>query len=421
MPVPPLKNNCFAMPAGVNWTPVDDALEQIKSGLHPVVEREKIAITGALGRVIAETVLSKRNNPPMANSAVDGYGFAHDLLPDNDVIELPLQNGVAAAGIPYDGLVTAGCAIRILTGAIVPSGVDTVILEEDIALNDEATGIVFRAGLKPGANVRRAAEDFATNDAIFDAGHVLRPQDIALLASAGVSDVVVYKPLKVAVLSTGTELVEVGQAARADQIFDANKPMLLNLLRDWGFVPIDGGHFEDDPDIIRNGFNAAAEKADAILISGGASAGDEDYVSKLLGDEGVLHTWRVAVKPGRPIAMALWNGVPAFGFPGNPVAAFVCSLIFGYPTLKILSGQTKTSVQSFKVPAAFEKNKKAGRREYLRARLNEHGSVEVFKSEGSGRISGLAWSDGLVELPDDAASITQGDLVTYIPYTSFGI
>lgn len=269
--------------------------------------------------------------------------------------------------------------------------------------------------------MRCAAEDFADGDAIFDAGHVLRSQDLALLAAAGVSELFVYKPLRVAVISTGTELVEVGHAARPDQIFDANKPMLLSLIERWGFIPVDGGRFEDDPDLIRQGFNDAVANADAILISGGASAGDEDYVSKLLGDEGVLHTWRVAVKPGRPIAMALWNGVPAFGFPGNPVAAFVCALIFGLPTLKVLSGQSKTTVQSFQVPAAFEKLKKAGRREYLRARLDDDGNVEVFKSEGSGRISGLSWSDGLVELPDEAMTISKGDMVTYIPYASFGI
>ena len=156
-------------------------------------------------------------------------------------------------------------------------------------------------------------------------------------------------------------------------------------------------------------------------MSGGASAGDEDYVSKLLKEEGALHTWRVAVKPGRPIAMALWHGVPTFGFPGNPVAAFVCALIFGLPALKTLAGQTANDVQSFQVPAAFQKSKKAGRREYLRARLDDNGHAQVFKSEGSGRISGLAWSDGLVELPDTAAEIAVGDMVKYIPYAFLGI
>ena len=419
MSVPPLRNNCFAMPAGVEWTPVDEALKQIKKGLHPVIEQEIIPLGNAAGRTLATSVTAKRSNPPMANSAVDGYGFCFDDLPDAEVINLPLQDGVAAAGKPFSGQLETGHILRILTGAIIPTGVDTVVLEEDTVIN--GSDISFRPGLRKGANARCAAEDVAVGQSIFDAGHVLRPQDLALLAATAAHEVVVYKRLKVAVISTGTELVKVGDTARDDQIFDANKPMLLNMIRAWGYAAIDGGHFEDDPDLIRNGFSNAAKNADAIFVSGGASAGDEDYVSKLLKEEGSLYTWRVALKPGRPIAMALWNGTPTFGFPGNPVAAFVCALIFGLPALKTLAGQSLCDVPSFQVPAAFEKSKKPGRREYLRARLNAKGYVEIFKSEGSGRISGLAWSDGLVELPDAAAEITIGDMVKYIPYASFGI
>lgn len=419
MSVPPLKNNCFAMPAGVDWTPVDEALKQIKKGLHAVVEQETIPLINAAGRTLATSVTAKRSNPPMPNSAVDGYGFGFDGLPDDAVINLPLQDGVAAAGKPFWGQVKAGYALRILTGAIIPDGVDTVVLEEDTVIN--GPDVSFRSGLRKGANSRSAAEDVAVGQDIFEAGHVLRPQDLALLAATAVHQVSVYKRLKVAVISTGTELVKVGDTARDDQIFDANKPMLLNMIRAWGYDAIDGGHFEDDPDLIRNAFNDAASNADVVFVSGGASAGDEDYVSKLLKEEGTLHTWRVALKPGRPIAMALWNGTPTFGFPGNPVAAFVCALIFGLPALKILAGQSLRDALSFQVPAAFEKSKKPGRREYLRARLDANGHVEIFKSEGSGRISGLAWSDGLVELPDAAAEIAKGDRVKYIPYTSFGI
>jgi molybdopterin molybdotransferase len=419
MNVPPLKNNCFAMPPGVEWAPVDDALAQIKKGLHPVVGQEIIALEIAAGRVLSASVIAERSNPPMANSAVDGYGFCFKSLPDKDIIDLPLQGGISAAGKPFMGCVEAGNALRILTGAVIPEGVDTVILEEDVSI--DTASIAFRPGLRAGANLRSMAEDVAAGCEIFKAGHVLRPQDIALLAATGVHKICVYKRLKVAVISTGTELIAVGKTARDDQIFDANKPMLLNMLASWGYDAVDGGHFKDDPALIRDGLDAAARNADAILVSGGASAGDEDYVSKLLKEEGTLNTWRVAVKPGRPIAMALWHGTPTFGFPGNPVAAFVCALIFGLPALKVLAGIADQTVTAYQVPAAFGKSKKSGRREYLRARLNDNGHAEVFKSEGSGRISGLAWSDGLVELPDAADTITLGDMVTYIPYTSFGL
>jgi molybdopterin molybdotransferase len=419
MSIPPLKNNCFAMPAGVEWTPVDVALAHIKKGLHPVVGQEIVTLNLAVDRILSKDVRAKRSNPPLANSAVDGYGFCHDCLPDQDIIDLPLQNGVSAAGKPYATNVKVGYALRILTGAIIPSGVDTVILEEDVSV--KGPSIAFRSGLRCGANLRSAAEDVAHGQVIFHAGHLLRPQDIALLAATGVHKASVYKRLKVAVISTGTELIKVGSIARDDQIFDANKPMLLNMLTSWGYYEVDGGHFIDDPDLIRNGLNAAAQNADAIFVSGGASAGDEDYVSKLLKEEGILNTWRVAVKPGRPIAMALWNGTPTFGFPGNPVAAFVCALIFGFPALKTLAGQSDRTVKSYQVPAAFNKSKKAGRREYLRAKLKDNGHAEVFKSEGSGRISGLAWSDGLIELPDAANMVKPGDMVKYIPYSSFGL
>lgn len=419
MSVPPLKNNCFAMPAGVEWTSVDAALKQIKKGLHPIVAAETISLKIASGRILSVAVTAGRSNPPLANSAVDGYGFCFNDLPEKNIITLPLQSGVSAAGNPFAGRVEAGHALRILTGAVIPNGVDTVILEEDVVINGD--GIAFRPGLKCGANLRAAAEDVAMGQNIFEAGHVLRPQDLALLAATALHQVTVYKRLKIAVISTGTELVEAGDTARDDQIFDANKPMLLNMISTWGFEAVDGGHFIDDPDLIRAGFNDAAQNADAIFVSGGASAGDEDYVSKLLKEEGALHTWRVAVKPGRPIAMALWNGTPTFGFPGNPVAAFVCALIFGLPALKRLAGQNAQDIQSFQVQAAFQKSKKAGRREYLRARLDANGHAQVFKSEGSGRISGLAWSDGLVELPDAAAEINHGDMVTYIPYAFFGL
>ncbi|MFK5996848.1 MAG: molybdopterin-binding protein [Rhodobacterales bacterium] len=419
MTVPPLKNNCFAMPAGIEWTPVEDALAQIQKGLHPVVGQETVALGLAAKRILAEPVIAKRSNPPMANSAVDGYGFCLGDVPEGEIIELPLQSGVAAAGKPYDARVKAGHALRILTGAIVPSGVDTVIMEEDVVVNGDA--ISFHSGLRDGANVRAVSEDFESGQTIFEKGDLLQPQDLGFLAAAGVSELTVYKPLRVAVISTGTELVEVAHAARADQIYDANKPMLLNMIRAWGFEAVDGGHFIDDPDLIRAGLNAAAQNAEAIFVSGGASAGDEDYVSSLLKQEGTLHTWRVAIKPGRPIAMALWNGVPTFGFPGNPVAAFVCALIFGQPALQVLAGQTACETRRFKLPAGFSKSKKAGRREYLRARIDAQGRAEVFRSEGSGLISGLSWSDGLVELPDAAAEISVGDMVTYMPYASFGL
>ena len=206
-----------------------------------------------------------------------------------------------------------------------------------------------------------------------------------------------------------------------ERTYDANRPMLLSLIRRWGFTALDLGPVPDDRAALRARFDRAADEAHALITSGGASAGDEDHVSALLKEAGALNDWRIALKPGRPLALGLWNGTPVFGLPGNPVAALVCTLIFARPALYRLAGAPWTEPQAFTVPAAFSKSKKPGRREYLRARLTEEGAAEVFPSEGSGRISGLAWADGLVELDDGARDIAPGDPVRYLPYAGFGL
>jgi molybdopterin molybdotransferase len=197
--------------------------------------------------------------------------------------------------------------------------------------------------------------------------------------------------------------------------------MLLDILRRWGFDPVDLGHARDRAAAVRRALDRGAARADAILTSGGASAGDEDHVARLLAAEGNLSSWRIALKPGRPLALAMWRGVPVFGLPGNPVAALVCTLIFARPALLALSGAGWAAPLGFTVPAAFSKRKKPGRHEYLRARLTPDGAAEVFASEGSGRISGLSWADGLVELPDSAADIAPGTPVRYLPFAGFGL
>jgi molybdopterin molybdotransferase len=194
--------------------------------------------------------------------------------------------------------------------------------------------------------------------------------------------------------------------------------MLLGLVQGWGYTPVDLGHVRDDADEIAARLDSAA--VDVILTTGGASAGDEDHVSRLLRDRGTLSSWRIALKPGRPLALALWDGVLVIGLPGNPVAALVCAAIFARPSLSLMAGAGWCEPLAMYVPAAFSKQKKPGRREFLRARLVD-GAVEVFASEGSGRISSISWADGLVELPDEACDISPGTLVRYLPYAALGI
>lgn len=408
-----------SMPRGVAWTPVDVALDRLRlSALMCRVKTTRSRTPDAIGRVTAAPVVAARSNPPAANSAVDGYAL------DTTTIGPPphaakLIEGRSAAGAPYEARVPAGQILRILTGALIPAGVDAVVLEEEIEIaNGNA---VFDRAVKPGANIRQAGEDVPAGQTLFEAGHRLGAPDLALLSATGVTEIAVFERLRVGVLSTGSEIQDAAAGSDASRIFDANRPMLLSALGQWSFAPVDLGIVPDDRDMLRERLDHAGAHVDAILISGGASAGDEDHVSRLLREEGELETWRIAVKPGRPQAIAHWKGLPVFAMPGNPVAALICTLVFARPALGTMAGQDWPQPRRFRIAAAFSKEKRAGRREYLRARINSNGEVEAFSSEGSGRISGLSWADGLVELADGPRIIRPGDPVDYIPYSSFGL
>lgn len=408
----PLRNDCFALPAGVHWTPVDEALGLLQDRVPVLSQTEDMGIAQANGRYLAQPVLAHRDHPPVTNSAVDGYG----LCGDGQAFELVA--GRAAAGQPFERSIANGQAVRILTGAPVPAGVDRIALQEDVTATEKTVEI--DGHLKSGANMRAAGEDIESGDILFPAHHRMRPQDIGVLASSGVSQVSVFRPLRVAVLSTGDEVFDTGRDIRADQIFDANRPMLLAMIAQWGFEPVDIGIIPDDAPSVRAALDRAAAMADVIFTSGGASAGDEDHIARALNETGSMALWRIAIKPGRPLALGVWRGAPVFGLPGNPVAAFVCSAVFARPALTHMAGGRFEAPLGMRLSAEFSKTKKAGRREFLRARRVGCG-VEVFASEGSGRISGLSWADGLVELPDQAMTVSHGDPVRFIPFTDFGL
>lgn len=413
----PLRNDCFALPPGVNWTPVQEALDRLRSRLHPVVGVDTaVPLHQANGRILASDVVAPRAHPPSSNSAVDGYALAG---PVTDVpCALPLVDGRSAAGEPYTGEVPAGHAIRILTGAVMPAGTDTVVLEEDCEVVGQE--LHLQGTLKAGANRRKAGEDIQAQDKILTAGTRITPTQISVLASVGVAEVDVFQRLRVGVLSTGDEVKPVGAKVTDWQIFDANRPMLSALVTQLGYELVDLGHVLDRADDVKAALERGADQCDLILTSGGVSAGDEDHVSKTLKAHGEISNWRIAIKPGRPLALAMFNGTPVLGLPGNPVAAWVCALRFGAPAMALLAGGEWFEPQAYELPANFAKNKKPGRSEMLRARVRD-GQVEVFGSEGSGRVTGLAWSDGLVELDESARQIEPGTMVRFIPYGSFGL
>mgnify|MGYP001165103913 FL=1 len=416
-----IKDNCFALPKGINWCPMDVALKTLEENLNTVCQKKKISSITSEGCILAKPINAEVSNPNFSNSAVDGFGFGGPAF--EGLNKFSLISGTAFAGKPFGEEIPEFHAIEIMTGAALPPGVDTIVLNEDVHLDNKS--ITFSGKLKKGSNVRLVGEDVQEGDLLFEIGHRLRPQDLALLVAAGVKTVTVYKPLRVGILSTGNEILDSSLSNKSDlkksMIFDSNRPLLSSLISKWGCEVIDIGLEIDDLKKIRQKMDLAAEKCDVLLTSGGASAGNADYLSKLIKEEGELYNWRIAVKPGRPLAMGVWKGMPVFGLPGNPVAAYVCTLIFFYPAMSRMAGSGWLEPQAFQMLANFQKTKLAGRREFLRARVNDLGQVEVFKSEGSGRISGLSWSHGLVELPDEALEIKKGDQVKYIPYSSFGI
>ena len=415
-----LRRKGSSLPPGVDWTPVGEVLERLKTSITPIESRLELPLSEAAGHVLAEDAVARRSHPPAANSAVDGYGYAFGTI-DFNAGPVRLAEGRAAAGVAFPGAVPAGQMLRILTGAALPEGVDTVLLQEHARVENGLL-IAGRPPKKTGENTRRAGEDMQAGQVALKAGAVLRGPDIGLAAALGIRSVTVRPKLHVGVLSTGEELVGHAQADAAPALTpDANRPMLLSVLSRLGYVPVDLGIARDDRAMIRAALNGALGRVDAILTSGGASQGDEDHVSSLLREEGQLQDWRVAMKPGRPVALAHWQGVPVFGLPGNPVAAMVCTMVFALPALSLRAGAGWREPRGFEVPANFAKVKQAGRREYLRARLTAEGWAEVFPSEGSGRISGLSWADGLVELSDEARDIQPGDRVRFIPWTAYGI
>lgn len=411
---PPLRNDCFAMPQGAYWTPETEALAHLRRSLACLVGSSDRPVRESAGLFLADDVAAVRSHPPTPNSAVDGYALQGPI--PKGAHQLPLVAGRSAAGQPFEGEVPDGHAVRILTGAAVPAGVDTVILQEDVTTDGSA--IAFHGPLKQGANARKAGEDMQAGEVVLRKARKLTAADLGTLTAAGVAQVPVHDRLRVGVLSTGDELRDAGEDASDADIYDANRPMLLADLRSWGFEAVDLGRAPDDRQVLRATLSEAAGKCDAILTSGGASTGDEDHVSALLKDTGSFALWRMAIKPGRPLALGLWDQTPVFGLPGNPVAARVCAMVFAYPALTVLAGGDWPERQGIRVPAGFTKSKKDGRVEYLRARI-EDGRAVVFASEGSGRISGLSWSTGLVRLPHEAVTIAEGTPVEYIPYSEF--
>ena len=412
-----LSDDCFAF--GGPMMSVDEAVGIITSRVTAVGETERVALVEADGRILAHEVAAPLALPPFTNSAVDGYAVPASDLPRDKERALPVAGRVQAGA--SGPAAKSGHAVRVFTGAPMPEGTDTVFMQEDVR-TDAAGRVVLPAGLKAGANVRPAGEDIPIGTIALKAGRHLRPQDIALAAAFGLTELDVTRRIRVAVFSTGDELAFPGTARGAAQLFDSNRFMLMAMLRRLGCEVSDLGILRDAREPLAAALKGVASRHDLILTTGGVSTGEEDHVKAGVESAGSLVLWRMAIKPGRPVAMGIIGGTPFIGLPGNPVASFVTFVHVVRPTVLALSGAVPAPFVPMPVRAAFAYRKKSGRREYVRATLRraEDGVLEALKfpREGAGLLSSLVDTDGLVELDETVTNVEPGGHVGFLAYAN---
>lgn len=396
---------------------IEQAAELAAERVAAVAGTETVALALADGRVLAQDVVAPVDLPPFANSAVDGYAVRFVDLAAGGETRLPLS-GRVAAGADAAGVTTTGMAVRVFTGAPMPAGAETVFMQEDVEVADSA--VILPAGLKRGANARPAGEDIGRGSLALAAGRRLRPQDLALLAALGLTEVTVRRRVRVAIFSTGDELNEPGSILPPAGIYDANRSLLRAMVARTGAEVVDLGILRDEPESLAERLREAAATCDLILTSGGVSTGEEDHVKAAVERAGELAFWRVAIKPGRPVAMGLVVGTPFIGLPGNPVAVFVTFAFVARTVIALLSGTKPTQLHGLPVRLGFPYKKKAGRREYVRVTLTAGADgIAVARKhprDGAGVLTSLTETDGLVELADELTSIPEGTIAPFLAY-----
>ncbi len=391
--------------------PVSEALERILAQATPLQHTETVPLQNALNRVLAEDILSTLAVPPADNSAVDGYGFClADIAASSDTL-LPISQRITAGQAPNP--LAKGTAVRIFTGAEVPAGVDTVIMQEDAQLNGQQLQLSAAqlTALQTGSNIRKQGQDIQPGDLLVATGTVLQPAMLGLIASVGTASVTVFKPLRVAIFSTGDELVTPGQPLPPGQIYNSNRYTLTALLQQAGAEVIDLGQVEDTLEATQSALQEAANRADCIITTGGVSVGEEDHIRPAVESLGTLNVWRIAIKPGKPLAFGDVQGTPFFGLPGNPVAVFITFTVFVRAYFRSMHQQgthlpTRTAIAAFST-------RPGKRQEYLRVRLAANGTVEAHPNQSSGVLSSVVWADALAIIPPGIA-VNAGDSVEII-------
>jgi molybdopterin molybdotransferase len=396
-----------------------DALQRLLENAKSVQEHELVKTQDALGRVLARDLISQVDVPPLDNTAMDGYAIrCADLVQTDSLLKVDQRIPAGSMGLPLK----TGTAARIFTGAPIPLGADAVVMQEDCNSIAEGTQVQVNINPQKGQWIRRRGEDLSAGKIALSAGTFLRAPQLGVVASAGYAELLVKRQVRVAAFFTGDELSLPGEALKPGGIYNSNRDTLLACLCSLGCVATDLGIVPDRLDATRDALRQASSKHDLIITSGGVSVGEEDHIKPAVSAEGRLDLWQIAIKPGKPLAFGAVrreeNGEAWFmGLPGNPVSSFVTFLLFVRPFILRLQGRHDISPHSFQVRADFDWPKPDRRNEFLRVKMNTSGGLDLFPNQSSGVLTSAAWGDGLLNCPA-GQGFKQGDLVSYIPFTS---
>lgn len=390
---------------------VAEAIARLRAGSQVRVGSETVDLNASAGRVLAADIVSAINVPPADNSAMDGYALRREDWHGPDQ-SLEISQRITA-GTPPQAL-RKGTAARIFTGAEIPEGADVVVMQEKCRTDGQS--VLVEAVGETGGNIRPKGQDIMQSATVLKTGHRLRAQDLGLIASLGIARIKVWRRLKVAIISTGAELVEPGDVIKPGQIYNSNRYLLEALVEKWGFEVLDFGITQDDPKIISEVMEKASHEADAVITTGGVSVGEEDHVKAVVESLGQIDLWRIAIKPGKPFAFGNVLGTPFLGLPGNPVSALVTALVIARPFLFDCQGISHADIVPLKQTALFD-IKGGPRQVYHRIRSGRDGA-EIFKQQSSGALYSTCWGDGMaVQYPDE--DIAKGDVIDVIPYVLF--
>ncbi len=400
---------------------VDEARRQIIDKINPITSSEKLSLRNALSRILAEDIISPLDVPGHTNSAMDGYAVSGNDLPQSGE-QIYQVIGKSLAGAPFNGNCNAGQCVRIMTGAVMPDGTDTVIMQEHVAATATDT-VQIGDGHRPGQNVRQAGEDISAGGTVLQTSHKLTPADLGILSSLGIGEVKVRRRPRVAFFSTGDELRSIGESLAEGDVYDSNRYSLYGMLKRLDVEILDMGVVKDDIDELRNAFSNAASMADVVITSGGVSVGEADYIKPILEQTGEINFWKIAMKPGRPLTHGRIGNSLFFGLPGNPVAVMVTFYQFVQPALNYLASGTESLPWTMLATSSNNINKRPGRYEFQRGILEQGagGQLTVRKTgqQGSGVLTSMSRANCFILLPENCDGVSAGDEVRVQLFDTF--